>query len=230
MKTAVLLSGCGVYDGSEIHESVLALLALAQNKLDYICTAPNINQHHVLNHTTGEVINETRNVMVESARIARGEIVALKELDKDSISSLILPGGFGAAKNLSNWAFEGPKGTVVQEVKDLILHCVKTNKPVVSLCISPTLIAKSLEGTPYHPTLTLGTTEEGSEYNISEIHEAISSVGSKAENRSINEICFDEKLNIISAPCYMMDAQVDEVYKNIKMAVDSLSSLLDAKK
>ena len=121
MKTAVLLSGCGVYDGSEIHESVLALLALAQNKLDYICTAPNINQHHVLNHTTGEVINETRNVMVESARIARGEIVALKELDKDSISSLVLPGGW-RRQNLSNWAFEGPKGTVVQEVKDLILY------------------------------------------------------------------------------------------------------------
>ena len=98
MKTAVLLSGCGVYDGSEIHESVLALLALAQNKLDYICAAPNINQHHVLNHTTGEVLNETRNVMVESARIARGEIVALEELDKESISSLVLPGGFGAAK------------------------------------------------------------------------------------------------------------------------------------
>lgn len=226
MKTVVLLSGCGVYDGSEIHESVLALLALTQNKLDYICTAPNINQHHVLNHSTGEVLNETRNVMVESARIARGKIVALDELDKESISSLVLPGGFGAAKNLSNWAFEGPKGTVVQEVKDLILHCVESNKPIVSLCISPTLIAKSLQGTPYSPTLTLGSTEESSEYNISESHEAISSIGSIAENKSINEVCYDKKLNIISAPCYMMDAQVDEVYKNIKMAVDKLSTIL----
>ena len=115
---------------------------------------------------------------------------------------------------------------VVQEVKDLILHCVETNKPVVSLCISPTLIAKSLQGTPYHPTLTLGSTEESSEYNISESHEAISSIGSIAENKSINEVCHDKKLNIISAPCYMMDAQVDEVYKNIKMAVDKLSTIL----
>ena len=226
MKTAVLLSGCGVYDGTEIHESVLALLALSQNKLDFICTAPDVNQHHVINHKNGEEMNEERNVFVESARIARGEIVSLSELNKNNISSLVIPGGFGAAKNLSNWAFEGPNGYVLQEVKDLILHCIENKKPIVALCISPTLIAKSLEGTAYNPQLTLGSTKENSEYDIAEINEAISSIGAVANNKSIKEICVDENLKIISAPCYMMDAKVNEIYNNTKMAIDKLSDIL----
>ena len=226
MKTAVLLSGCGVYDGTEIHESVFALLALSKNNLEYICTAPNIKQHHVVTHISGEEMSEERNVLVESARIARGEIISLSELNKNEISSLVIPGGFGAAKNLSNWAFNGPEAEVLAEVKDLILHCIENKKPIVSLCISPTLIAKSLEGKAYHPILSLGTTSEKSEYNIAEIHDAISSVGATAINKSIKEICIDENLRIISAPCYMMDAKVDEIYANTKMAIDKLSDFL----
>ena len=160
MKIAVLLSGSGVYDGTEIHESVFTLLALSQNNLDFICTAPNITQHHVINHVNGEVMNEQRNSFVESARIARGDIISLCELNKAEISGIIIPGGFGAAKNLSNWAFEGPNGNVLQEVKDLILHCVKNKKPIVALCISPTLIAKSLQGTIYNAKLTIGSALE----------------------------------------------------------------------
>lgn len=226
MKTAVLLSGCGVYDGTEIHESVIALLALSQNKLDFICVAPDVNQHHVINHISGEEIDEERNVFVESARIARGEIVSLPDLNKNNISSLVIPGGFGAAKNLSNWAFEGPNGHVLQEVKDLILHCIENKKPIVALCISPTLIAKSLERTAYNPQLTLGSTKENSEYDIAEINEAISSIGAVANNKSIKEICVDENLKIISAPCYMMDVKVNEIYNNTKMAIDKLSDIL----
>ena len=226
MKTAVLLSGCGVYDGAEIHESTFVLLALSQKKLDFICTAPNIKQHHVINHTSGEEMNEERNILVESARIARGEVVSLSKLDKDTISSLVIPGGFGSAKNLSNWAFKGQNGEVLQEVKDLILHCVENKKPIVALCISPTLIAKSLEGTDNHALLTLGTSFEKSEYNIAEIHDAVSSVGATTINKSIKEICVDENLKIISAPCYMMDAKMDEVYANIKNAIDKLSELV----
>ncbi len=226
MKTAVLLSGCGVYDGTEIQESVFALLALSQNNLDFICTAPNVNQHHVINHINGQEMKEGRNVFVESARIARGEIISLSKLNKNNISSLLIPGGFGAAKNLSNWAFEGPNGSVLQEVKDLILHCVENRKPIVALCISPTLIAKSLEGTSYISQLTLGSIKGKSEYDISEINGAISSIGSVAHNKSIEEICVDKDLKIISAPCYMMDAKVNEIYNNIKMAIDKLSNLL----
>ena len=125
MKTAILLSGSGVYDGSEIHESVMAMLALKQNKLDYICTAPDINQYHVINHTNGEEMNQERNVLLESARIARGEIVPLSKLELENISSLVIVGGFGAAKNLeSSWAFMGPNGSVLNEVKDLILYFI----------------------------------------------------------------------------------------------------------
>ena len=101
MKTAILLSGSGVYDGSEIHESVMAMLALSQNKLEYICSAPDINQHHVINHINGEETKQQRNVLQESARIARGKIVPLSQLDFENISSLVIVGGFGAAKNLS---------------------------------------------------------------------------------------------------------------------------------
>ena len=226
MKTAVLLSGCGVYDGAEIQESVFALLALSQKNLDYICTAPNINQYHVINHLNGDEINEKRNVLVESSRIARGNIISICKLDKNDISSLLIPGGFGAAKNLSDWAFTGPNGYVIKEVKDLILHCIENKKPIVSLCISPTLIAKSLEKTTYNPILTLGSVNGTSEYNISEINGAISSIGSEVNNKTIKEICVDEDLKIISAPCYMMNAKVDEVYNNIKMAVDKLSEMI----
>ena len=226
MKTAVLLSGCGVYDGSEIQESVFALLALSQNNLDYLCVAPNIIQHHVINHITGDKMNEQRNVLVESARISRGEIISLSKLNKNNISSLLIPGGFGAAKNLSNWAFEGPDGSVLQEVKDIILHCIENKKPIVSLCISPTLIAKSLDGTSYNAQLTLGSVNENSEYDISEINKAISSIGSTAHNVSINEICFDDNLKIISAPCYMLNASINKIYNNVKMSIDKLSEIL----
>ena len=226
MKTAVLLSGCGVYDGVEIQESVFALLALSQNNLDYICTAPNINQYHVINHLNGDEINEKRNVLVESSRIARGDIISLSKLDKNNISSLLIPGGFGSAKNLSDWAFLGSKGSIIKEVKDLILHCIENKKPIVSLCISPTLIAMSLEKTMYKPKLTLGSVNGTSEYNISEINEEILSIGSTIQNKTINEICVDENLKIISAPCYMMKAKSNEVYNNIKMAVDKLSTMI----
>ena len=226
MKTAVLLSGCGVYDGAEIHESVFTLLALTQNQLDYICVAPDIDQNHVINHTNGEEMNDTRNVFVESARIARGEILSLSELNKDVISSLVIPGGFGAAKNLSTWAFEGKDGCVLQEVKDLITYCVENKKPIVALCISPTLIAKSLQGKSYIPQLTLGSVKENSEYNIEEIHGEIASIGASASNISIKEISIDEDLKIISAPCYMMSGNINDVYNNIKMAIDKLANIL----
>ena len=226
LKTAVLLSGCGVFDGSEIHESVLTLLALSQNNLDFICTAPDLDQHHVINHVTGNEMNEKRNAFIESSRISRGEICKLSELNTHEISSIVIVGGFGAAKNLSNWAFKGPNGSVINDVKKLINHCINSKKPIVSLCISPTLIAKSLEETDYNPKLTLGSTLEDSEYDIHEINNAISSLGSVTIDKTTNELCYDEKLKIITAPCYMMNVKVNDVYNNIKLAIDKLSELL----
>ncbi|OUV69938.1 MAG: isoprenoid biosynthesis protein ElbB [Flavobacteriales bacterium TMED123] len=226
MKTAVLLSGCGVFDGTEIHEAVFSLLALAQNNLDCVCVAPDIQHNHVLNYTNGEELNEERNVLLESSRIARGAIVSLADLHYNEISSLVIPGGFGVAKNLSDWAFKGPEGHVLEEVKDLILHCVENKKPIVALCISPTLIAKCLSASKFEPQLTLGTTADKSEYSIAEINQAITSLGAKTNEKTIQEICVDEDLKIISAPCYMMDASIEEVYENVKLAIEKLANFL----
>lgn len=228
MKVAVLLSGCGVYDGSEIHESVFSLLALAQNNLEYICIAPDIKHHHVINHTNGEELNEGRNVMIESARISRGEITSISKVRLDEVSSLVIPGGFGVVKNLSSWAFKGRDSEVLDEVKNLIFHCIENKKTIVSLCVSPIIIAKTLEGSDYNAKLTIGSVDKKSEYNISEINDELSFLGSQTENRSLKEISVDNHLKIISAPCYMLDGKIDEIYNNTKMAIDKLSEILSS--
>lgn len=229
MKVAVLLSGSGVYDGTEIHESVCALLALKQKKLETICIAPNINQHHVINHTNGEEINEERNVFIESSRIARGEITKLEEFNYDEMDALVIPGGFGAAKNLSSWAFKGADCNILDSVKKIILHCIENKKPIVSLCISPVLIAKSLEGSEYQAQLTLGSTKEKSPYDIADMHKGLNSLGVKTNESTADEISVDEELKIITAPCYMMEIGIDKLYENIQKAVEKLSFFLENK-
>ena len=136
-KVGVLLSGCGVFDGSEIHEAVLTLLTLDRAGAEIVCMAPNMDQAHVINHLTQEVMNEKRNVLVESARIARGEIKDLQEVQAPDIDALIIPGGFGAAKNLSDFAFKGTAATVHPEVERLLNDMVAAGKPVGAICIAP---------------------------------------------------------------------------------------------
>jgi len=225
-KIAVLLHGNGVYDGTEIHEAVLSLLAIAENGGEAVCFAPNINQYHVIDHTTGEEMNETRNILVESARIARGNIIDIKDLKVSDVDGLVMPGGFGTAKNLTKWAFDGPEGEIDKDVKRVITEFVSAKKPIVGLCMSPTTIAKALEDKEYSVNLTVGTTKEKSPYEIEAISEGMNSLGHKAEMKSISEISFDEKSNIITAPCYMMEASIVDVRNNIKQAVDKLFSLL----
>ena len=142
-KIAVLLSGCGVFDGSEIHESVFTLLALDQAGAEYQCIAPNMQQHHVVNHITGDEMNEKRNVLIESARIARGNIKPIEDVSSKDFDGLMMPGGFGAAKNLTEWAFSGPDGKIHPEVRRIINEMVLDNKPVVAVCMSPTVVAKA---------------------------------------------------------------------------------------
>ncbi|MCA1746220.1 MAG: isoprenoid biosynthesis glyoxalase ElbB, partial [Bacteroidales bacterium] len=146
-KFAVVLSGCGVFDGAEIHEATMSLYAIAANGGSYEIFAPDMEQHHVINHITGEEMNETRNVLIESARIARGNIRPLTEFSEADFDGLLFPGGFGAAKNLSDWALKGPDSSVIKEVGDAIRAMVEAKKPVGALCISPVLLAKTLEGT-----------------------------------------------------------------------------------
>lgn len=225
-KIGVLLHGSGVFDGSEIHESVFTLLAIAEAGAEAVCFAPNVYQHHVLNHTTGEEMPETRNVLVESARIARGNIKDIVDIQASELDGLVMPGGFGTAKNITKWAFEGPNGPILESVKNLIVELVAQGKPIAGLCMSPTTIAKALEGTAYHAHLTVGTTNEASPYEIAAISAGMESIGQVAEMASVREIVVDEKLKIVTAPCYMMEANIVEVRDNIKQAVDALIALM----
>lgn len=226
MNIGVILSGCGVYDGAEIHESVLALLAIRENHAEAVCYAPDVDQHHVVNHLNGEEMPEKRNVLVESARIARGAIKSLAEFNHEELDALVLPGGFGAAKNLTKWAFSGPDGEINPQVKKAIAEMALHNKPICGLCMGPTVIAKALEGTNIRAQLTVGSTEEASPYDIAAISAGMEKTGAHSVLKTVNEIAVDEANKIITAPCYMMEADILEVRNNIKKAIDKLVSLV----
>jgi enhancing lycopene biosynthesis protein 2 len=226
MKIAVLLHGSGVYDGTEIQEAVLSLLAIEEMGHTYQCIAPDIQQFHVVNHLTGEPMSETRNVLVESARIARGNVIKLSETDVHSFDALVMPGGFGTAKNFTTWALDGPAGSIVEEVKDLLQSFVELKKPIVALCMSPTTLAKAFENSSYQLELSVGSTNEASPYDIKGISDGITFTGSSAQMKTVKEISIDPKNRIICAPCYMMEASLLEVRENIKQAISALDSLL----
>lgn len=226
MDIAVLLHGSGVYDGTEIHESVFSLLAIAEAGYSYQCIAPNVNQHHVVNHLDGSEMSESRNVLVESARIARGDVKDASSINPSEYAALVLPGGFGTAKNITKWAFEGPKGEIIPEVKNLILSFVEAGKPIAALCMSPTTVAKALDGSGHHAKLTVGSTAAASPYDIAGISDAMEGIGVQAESRTVDEVSIDENLKIICAPCYMMEANILEVRQNTKQAIEAMLDLL----
>lgn len=225
-KIGVLLHGCGVYDGTEIHEAVLTLLAIREAGHDYVCLAPNVDQHHVIDHTKGEEMKETRNVLLESARIARGEIEALTVKHAQSIDALVMPGGFGTAKNITKWAFSGPDGEIDPMVRDFLRALTSAGKPIAALCMSPTTLAKALQGTDVNATLSVGSDKESSPYEIDAISSGVSSVGMTAEMKTVREISIDNSNKIVCAPCYMMDADIIDVRKNIQQAIEVLSTWL----
>lgn len=222
MKTAILLSGCGVYDGSEIQEAVLTFLALDQKGYTYECFAPNKNQHHVINHTNGQETKDQRNCMIESARISRGQISDLTTYQPENFDALIIIGGFGAAKNLTTWAFLGKDGVIDQDVKSTIISTLDIKKKILAMCMGPTVIAKALENTIYQAYLTVGSTEQPSPYDINDIHNQMEQLGASCKNATKTETVFDEKLNIISVPAYMMEVSITEVFNNIKQGIDQL--------
>lgn len=224
-RIGVLLSGCGVYDGSEIHESVFTLLAIDQLGGKAICMAPDAEQHHVVNHITGNEMPEKRNVLTEAARIARGDIRDLAEVTAVDLDALVIPGGFGAAKNLTTWAFNGPDGTINKEVKRIINEVVGAGKPIVGLCMGPTVIAKALEGSGVSAHLTVGTTAEASPYEIAAISQGMEKTGAVSEMRSVREVAVDKQNRIVTAPCYMMEASISEVQANIHHAVAEMFRL-----
>lgn len=226
LKIGVLLSGCGVYDGAEIQESVFSLLAIEELGAEAVCISIDKNQHHVVNHMNGAELPETRNMMVESARIARGKITEINSIDPADIDALVIPGGFGSAKNFTNWAFSGPEGTILPEVKLLIVNMVNVGKPICALCVSPVVVAKALENSKVFSTMTIGSTDAPSEYDISGFQAGLESVGVTAENKLISEIAIDHANKIVSAPCYMMETSLVELRNNIKMAIAAALQLV----
>ncbi len=229
-KVGVLLSGCGVYDGSEIHEAVLILLMLDKLGAEAVCIAPDIDQHHVVNHITGGEMPEKRNVLVESARIARGKIRPLHEVNAHELDALAMPGGFGAAKNLTKWAFSGPDGEILPDLKKLINDLVKVAKPIAAVCMSPTVLAKALEGTGISATLTVGTTQQPSPYEIAAIGQGMESLGAVATECLVENVVEDDANNIVTSPCYMMEASISEIYTGIEKTVTKLLELANLRR
>jgi enhancing lycopene biosynthesis protein 2 len=214
-KFAVILSGCGVYDGSEIHEAIMTLYAILKNNGEYELFAPDIAQHHVINHLTGEVMPESRNVLVESARIARGKIKPLSAFNAREFDSVIFPGGFGAAKNLSGFAFDAENFTIEPQVERTLKDMVGLGKPVGALCISPVLLARVLES----PVLTIGTDAETAN--------ALERLGATHRQTGHGEVAVDPKYKIVTTPCYMLDATIVQISEGVDAAVKSLLQMME---
>lgn len=211
----VVLSGCGNQDGAEIHESVLTLWAIHKNGADYQCFAPDIPQHHVLNFITGQEMAERRNVLVESARIARGDIKDLRDFKAADFDVLIFPGGLGAAKNLSTFAFDGPHCAVNTEVERVIKEMAALRKPIGALCIAPAVIAKILGAVE----VTMGQDPGASQ--------AVEQMGATVTETTHGEIVVDTKNRIVSTPCYMLDARVDQIGEGADNLVQAVLDLIE---
>ena len=213
---AVVLSGCGVYDGAEIHEATLTMLAIMKQGGTYECFAPDIPQHHVINHLSGDEMDETRNVLVESARIARGNIKPLTEFDGNDFDALIFPGGFGAAKNLSTVAFKGPDAEVNPEVERAVKQMLDLGKPIGALCISPAFIAKIIGN---DVEVTIGS-DEGTAG-------AIDAMGAKHVFTTHGEVVIDKKYNVFTTPCYMLDATILDIENGAMNVVRAMMERLN---
>ncbi len=213
-KFAIILAGSGVYDGAEIHEATLSMLAIKQQGADYDIFAPNIEQYHVINHKTGEEMNEKRNVLIESARIARGNISDLKDFHPENYDALLFPGGFGVAKNLCTFAFEGTNCSINEEVEKAIQNTAKLAKPIGALCISPVLIAIVLADAK----LTIGQDEATAS--------AINSFGGTHINTKHGEVIHDTKNNVFTTPCYMLDATIVDINEGAQNIVKAMLEVM----
>jgi len=212
-KIGVVLSGCGVYDGAEIHESVLTLLALDRRGAEAVLCAPNVPQMHVVDHLSGQVVEgATRNVLVESARIARGAIRDLATVKADELDGLVLPGGFGAAKNLCDFAVKGADCSVHPEVARLVREVHAQGKPVGAVCIAPALVAKVLG--KEKPKLTIGTDAATAK--------GLEAMGAEHVACGVAQLAVDRGKKLVSTPAYMLGKSISEVAEGIDRAVGAL--------
>ncbi|MEZ5198966.1 MAG: isoprenoid biosynthesis glyoxalase ElbB [Bacteroidales bacterium] len=209
-KFAVVLSGCGVFDGAEIHEATLTMFAIMKQGAVYEVFAPDIAQHHVINHITGEEMPEIRNVLIESARIARGQIKDLNDYNPNNFDALIFPGGFGAAKNLCDFAFTGANCKINSDVEKAILKTAGQNKPIGALCISPVIFAKIFGDVE----VTIGQDKDTAE--------AIENMGSTHIQTNHGEVVIDERNGLFTTPCYMLDANILDIAKGASNIVKAM--------
>jgi enhancing lycopene biosynthesis protein 2 len=215
-KVAVVLAGCGFYDGAEINEAVLTLLCLEQQGATYQCFAPDIQQMHVINHLTGEpVAGESRNVLVEAARIARGRIQDVREARVDDFDALMVPGGFGAAKNLSNFAVAGTAMVVQPDFLKLARAFHEKGKPIGLICIAPVMAAAICgEGA----RCTIG--------NDADTAATIKAMGGEHLQCPVTEARVDTEHKLVTTPAYMLAGKVSEAYSGISACVKEVLALV----
>tara|TARA_B100002003_G_scaffold102016_1_gene94818 strand:- start:349 stop:1011 length:663 start_codon:yes stop_codon:yes gene_type:complete len=218
-KVGVVLSGCGVNDGAEIHESVITMLSLDRAGADMVLMAPNIDQLHVINHANGEEMEgESRNVLVESARIARGEIKDIVDITVQDIDALIFPGGFGVAKNLCDYAMTGADCSVNPDVNRLIVDMYKAEKPIGVICISPAMMGRVMEKLEKKVDLTIGNDEQtANDLNI---------MGANHINCEVQDIVIDKENKIVSTPAYMLAGRISEAADGIEKLVEEVLKLI----
>ena len=211
----VVLSGCGFMDGAEIHESVCSLLALDRAGVTIKCFAPNVD-FDVVDHRTGKATGERRNVLVEAARIARGDIADLSEARADDLDGVVLPGGFGAAKNLSDFASKGTECEVHPALVKLLRDLHAAGKPIAAICIAPAVVARALG--EHHPSLTIGD-DAGTAA-------ALEAMGAKHCVCPTREFVVDAKQKIVSTPAYMLGPSVAHVQEGIQKTIDAFLKLI----
>lgn len=215
-RVAVILSGCGVYDGAEINEAVLTLLCLEQQGASYQCFAPDVQQMHVINHLTGQpAIGESRNVLVEAARIARGNIESLTSARVEEFDALLVPGGFGAAKNLSDFAVAGAAMTVQPDFLKLAREFHRQGKPIGLICIAP-VMAAAICGSGARCTI-------GSDADTAA---AIKAMGGEHLDCPVDEARVDVEHKLVTTPAYMLAGKVSEAYSGISACVKEVLALV----
>ena len=218
-KVGVVLSGCGVNDGAEIHESVITMLFLDRAGAEMVLMAPNIDQLHVINHATGEEIEgESRNVLVESARIARGEIKDIVDVTSEDIDALIFPGGFGVAKNLCDYAMAGADCSVNPDVFRLVSEVHSAEKPIGVICISPAMMGKVMEKMGEKVSLTIGNDEQTAN--------DLTTMGAKHVTCPVQEIVVDKDKKVVSTPAYMLAGRISEAAEGIEKLVKEVIDLI----
>jgi enhancing lycopene biosynthesis protein 2 len=217
-KILVVLAGCGAKDGAEIHESVLTLRAIDKAGAQYQCAAPNKNQKHVLNFIDDSVIHQERNIMIEAARIARGNILDLAEVSMKDYDALILPGGFGVAKNLCSFAFDGADASIEPETNRIINEAYDLKKPIGAICIAPALVALALADKNPNIVLTLGISDEA--------NSNLEKIGVKWQSCPTSSAICDRDNLIVSSPAYMHgNSKLSELEQGIGKCVNTVIEL-----